>query len=178
MRIITGKFKKANLIMVKGHNTRPTTDYIKEVIFSVIGDCADKFILDLYAGSGSLGLEAVSRGAAGAVFVDAAEGAVRCIRQNIEKLKCSEFCQIRKTRASAFLYSTTEKFDLIFLDPPYQKNLVNPAISLILDGDILSPGGQLVIERSRFEKLDKTWLELIEYDKEFGDTAVTVINKC
>lgn len=177
MRIITGKFKKANLIMVKGHHTRPTTDYIKEVIFSVIGDCADKYILDLYAGSGSLGLEAISRGAAGAVFVDAAEAAVRCIRQNIEKLKCPECCHIRKARASAFLHSTPDKFDIIFLDPPYQKNLVNQAISMILDGDILSQGGQLVIERSRYEKLDEPWLEMIEYNKEFGDTAITVIRK-
>ena len=89
MRIITGKFKKANLFTVPGKTARPTTDYIKEVIFSVISSCNGKNVLDLYAGSGSLGFEALSRNADFVDFVDFSDKSIKTMKRNIEKLKCN-----------------------------------------------------------------------------------------
>ncbi len=175
MRIITGKFKKAHLFPVPGKTSRPTTDYIKEVIFSILYDCKNKKVLDLYAGSGSLGLEAISRGASSAVFVDISNKAITTMIRNINKLGCKENCLIRQKKVSVFLNNSVEKFDLIFLDPPYKKKQVNKTLEAIYENDLLNQNGQVVIEHSRDEKLDEKWDSRIEKQKISGTTRISIL---
>jgi 16S rRNA (guanine966-N2)-methyltransferase len=175
MRVIAGKFKKANLVTVKSRDTRPTTDFLKEVIFSVLGDCNVKLVLDLYAGSGALGLEALSRGAERTLFVDMSMNAIKAMKTNVHKLKCEEDCHIYKKKVSAFLKVRNEKFDLIFMDPPYNKGLINSTIELIFQNKLLAEKGRIVVERSRNESLAEEWHDLVVYDKRYGDNVVTVL---
>ena len=175
MRIITGRYKKTNLFSVSGKTVRPTTDYLKEVISSVLYNCQDKIVLDLFAGSGALGLETLSRGAENAVFVDFSDKAIKTIKQNIRKLKCEKDCRIYKKRVSSFLMNETEKFDLIFLDPPYSKNLVNSTLELIFEKGILSADGKIVVEHSKNEKISEEFHPLIDYVKESGKTIITIL---
>ncbi len=176
MRVITGKFKKANLITVKGRNTRPTTDFLKEVMFSVTGNCSGKTVLDLFAGSGALGIEALSRGATRSVMVDMSINAIKAMRANILKLRCETECRIYKKKVSAFLNNEETQYDLIFMDPPYNKDLVNPVIELIFKNNILSENGKIIVERSRQEELNEEFHDIIIYDKSYGDSAVTVLS--
>lgn len=175
MRIIAGKFKKANLYSVPGNTARPTTDYTREVIFSVLGDIANLTVLDLYAGTGSLGLEALSRNAEFADFVEFSEKSIRTIIRNIEKLRCSEDCKIYRKKVSAFLKTCPKKFNLILMDPPYDKNLINKTIDLILEYELLQPYGRIVIEYSFREELDEKWSRYISYDKNTGKSKLTVL---
>ena len=175
MRIITGKYKKTNLFSIPGKTARPTTNYLKEVIFSVLYDCADKKVLDLFAGSGALGLEALSRSAEKVVFVDFSDKAIKAIKQNIRKLKCEKECRIYKKRVSSFLMSVTEKFDLIFLDPPYSKNLVNSTIELIFEKGLLNAAGKIIVEHSKEEEISEELQPFIDYKKESGRTIITIL---
>jgi 16S rRNA (guanine966-N2)-methyltransferase len=176
MRVIAGKFKKANLVTVKGKNTRPTTDYLKEVIFSVTGNSAGKIVLDLFAGSGALGLEALSRGAAECVLVDMSDNAIKAMKLNITKLRCETNCRIYKKRVSAFIKSEIRKYDLIFLDPPYDRDLVNSTLQLIAEHNLLARNGKIIVERSDKEKLNEEWLDYVVYDKKHSNNAVTVLS--
>lgn len=176
MRIITGKFKKANLFAVPGNTARPTTDYIKEVIFSIISSCAGKNVLDIYAGSGSLGFEAISRNALFVDFVDFSDKSIKTMKRNIEKLSCSSECKIHRKKVSAFLNSCDKKFDLIFMDPPYNKDLVNPTIERVVENDLLTESGIIVIEHSPREKLLEEWDTLVTYHKNYGSSVITVLS--
>ncbi|MBN1326842.1 MAG: 16S rRNA (guanine(966)-N(2))-methyltransferase RsmD [Candidatus Cloacimonetes bacterium] len=175
MRIITGKFKKANLFSVPGKETRPTTDSLKEIIFSLLFSCEDQDVLDLFAGSGSLGLEALSRGARKVVFVDQSEKSVKTIYQNIQKLNCSLETEVKKKRVSAFLKNCDEKFDLIFLDPPYENNLINPTLDMIIDGNLLNHGGRIVIEHSLRENLNENWRDKLVKERNNGSSRVSIL---
>ncbi len=175
MRIITGKFKKANLFAVPGKTARPTTDYIKEVIYSVISSCSGKSVLDLYAGSGSLGFEALSRNAEFVDFVDFSDKSIKTMKRNIEKLKCTLQCKIHRKKVSAFLNSCEKKFDLIFLDPPYNKDLVNKTIEKIIENELLTKNGHVVIEHSPRENLLEKWEVITIYHKNYGSSDVTVL---
>ncbi len=175
MRIITGKFKKANLFSVPGKTARPTTDYIKEVIFSVISSCSGKSILDLYAGSGSLGFEAMSRNAEFVDFVDFSDKSIKTMKRNIEKLKCTSECKIHRKKVSPFLNSCEKKFDLIFMDPPYNKDLVNITIEKIIENELLTKNGHIVIEHSPREKLLEKWDVMTTYNKNYGSSVITVL---
>lgn len=175
MRIITGKFKKANLFAVPGKTARPTTDYIKEVIFSVISSSAGKNVLDLYAGSGSLGFEALSREANFIDFVDFSNKSIKTMKRNIEKLKCTLDCKIHRKKVSAFVNSCEKKFELIFMDPPYNKDMVNRTIEKIVDNGILTENGQIVIEHSPREMLHKKWDVMTVFNKNYGSSVVTVL---
>lgn len=175
MRIITGKFKKANLFAVPGKTARPTTDYIKEVIFSVISSCSGKNVLDLYAGSGSLGFETLSRNAAFVDFVDFSDKSIKTMKRNIEKLKCTSDCRIHRKKVSAFLNNCEKKFDLIFLDPPYNKDLINTSVEKIVDNELLTKDGCIVIEHSPRENLLEKWDVMIIYHKKYGSSSITVL---
>ena len=176
MRVIAGKFKKSNLFSVPGKTTRPTTDYIKELIFSVIQDCEDKTILDLYAGSGGISIEAISRGAKFATMIDFSNKAIMTIKKNIEKLGISKQCRIYKKRSVNFLHKCEEKYDLIFLDPPYNKNLVNKTIEAIFENNALNPDGVIIVEHSSQEKISPLYIKKITYEKKNGDTTITILS--
>jgi len=175
MRIITGKFKKANLYAVPGNTARPTTDYIKEVIFSIISSCSEKNVLDIYAGSGSLGFEALSRNAIFVDFVDFSDKSIKTMKRNIEKLKCTNDCKIHRKKVNAFLNNCVKKFDIIFMDPPYNKDLVNGTIERIIDNELLARNGHIVIEHSPREKLLEKWNTMTTYNKNYGSSVITVL---
>ena len=175
MRIIAGKYKKSNLFSVPGNTSRPTTDYIKELIFSVIQDCHDDIVLDLFSGSGGLSFEALSRGAKFATMVDFSDKSIKTMKKNIEKLKCTENCRIYKKRASAYIKKCDEKYDIILLDPPYNKNMVNETISLIFEYQLLKPNGKIIIEHSSHEKISQEWQEKLCFSKKNGETTISML---
>ncbi len=173
MRIIAGEWKGYKLFMVDAPNTRPTTDFLKEVMFSVLFDCTGLRVLDLFAGSGALGLEALSRGAAHATFVDYDERALAAIRRNIEKLDCRDRCTLHRKKASSFLAQGAERYDLILLDPPYEHKLVLPTLEAITAGGCMAPGGRILAEHSAHEPVPDGWT----YQKRFGDSMITILQE-
>ena len=131
MRVIAGKYRSIKLNSVEGMNTRPTTDKIKENLFNMI-DCYDSNVLDLFGGTGGLGIEALSRGAKHATFIDGSNNAIKVIKSNIEKCRidATDYSLYRNDfkRALKIFGKKEEKFDIIFLDPPYDKGLIDEAL--------------------------------------------------
>ena len=142
MRVITGSARGRRLNELKGYDTRPTTDKVKEGIFSAVQfEVEGARVLDLFAGTGQLGIEALSRGAQRAVFVDRRTDAVKLIRENLALTRLEEGAQVVCGDSMAYLNALREKFDLIFLDPPYADDLLERAVAHIARFDILAPDG-------------------------------------
>ena len=147
MRVITGTARGRRLKELEGMETRPTTDRVKEAMFSILQfELEGRRVLDLFAGTGQLGIEALSRGAASAVFVDHRADAVKLIRENLQVTNLTDRAKVTAGDSMEYLSSQREKFDLIFLDPPYAAGLLEPALSLIVKFDILSPHGIIMAE--------------------------------
>jgi len=150
MRIITGKAKGVRLATLNGDAVRPTTEMAKEGIFSAIQfDLAEKSFLDLFAGSGQMGLEALSRGASSCVFVDCSEDSLAIVRKNVEKTGFQSQSRLVRSEYGEFIKSAAKKklsFDYIFADPPYEKDLTAELIKRIIRADMLKPGGLLMVE--------------------------------
>lgn len=149
MRIITGSARGIALATLEGENTRPTADRTKEALFSMIQfDIEGRRCLDLFAGSGQLGLEALSRGAEHCVFIDEAREAVEIVLANAKKTKLFDRCRISTGSFANFLKNAAgkEEFDIIFLDPPYSAGYIPEALSLIFEGGLLRAGGRIVCE--------------------------------
>ncbi len=146
MRVITGSARGRRLKELEGLETRPTTDKVKESLFSIIQfDIEGRRVLDLFAGTGQLGIEALSRGAAECVFVDRRSDAVELIRENVKLCGMEDRARIKKGDALAYLHSG-EKFDLIFLDPPYASDLLDQALETISRFDICRGHGIIIAE--------------------------------
>jgi len=176
MRIITGKYKGTNLLTVPGNTTRPTTDYQREVIFSMYQDYSDLRVLDLYAGTGSFGLETLSRGAEWVDFVEFSNKALSVLIRNIEKLKCGEKCHVHRRKVAVYLNASSEQWDVIFLDPPYQKNMVNDTIKLIREKELLAPEGLIIVEHHPQEKIAPEFQSgVVNYKQNSRITAFTVL---
>ena len=149
MRIITGRARGIQLVTLEGDMTRPTSERAKMAIFSSLQfELEGRHVLDLFAGSGQMGLEAVSRGAAHAVLVDQSKDAVRIIRRNAEKTRLEEDCTVVCSDFSEFLRQRRghDPFDLVFIDPPYGMHACRAAVEAILDNRLLKPHGILVLE--------------------------------
>lgn len=147
MRVITGTARGRRLNELKGMETRPTTDKVKESIFNCIQfDVEDARVLDLFAGTGQLGIEALSRGAQSAVFVDKRTDAAKLVRDNLALCQLSDRAQVICGDSIGYLSSLRTRFDIIFLDPPYADDLLERAIAHIARFDILSPHGIIVAE--------------------------------
>lgn len=149
MRIITGSARGAVLTTLEGENTRPTGERTKEALFSMIQfDIEGRRALDLFAGSGQLGLEAVSRGAVSCVFIDETREAVEIILANAKKAKLFDKCRISTGSYKNYLKNAAgkEEFDLIFLDPPYASDYIADSLEMIADGGLLRAGGRIVCE--------------------------------
>lgn len=132
MRIITGTARGFRLRTLEGRDTRPTTDRVKEALFSVLQfDIPGRRVLDLFAGSGQLGIEALSRGAAGCTFVDQNAEAVAVVKENVAGARLSSGTQIICQDALTFLAQSKEQYQLVFLDPPYQSGLLLKALELL-----------------------------------------------
>lgn len=175
MRIITGKYKGTKLFSVDGKTTRPTTDYNRELIFSVYSDYEGKRILDLYAGTGSFGLEALSRGAEYVDFVEFSSKAIGVLLQNIAKLRCGEDCHIHRRRVEQFLKDSSQKWDIIFLDPPYNKDLVNSTLKLIFEGSLLNPDATIIVEHNRHEPVGEAYRPFMLKEKAGKTTSFTLL---
>lgn len=165
MRITSGKYRNHRLNTLEGKSTRPTSDYNREMIFSVYPDYQDKKVLDLYAGSGSFGLEALSRGALWVDFVEFAQNAISIIISNIDKLKCTDYCHVYRKKVETYLKKCETKYDVIFLDPPYQKGLLNPTLKAIYAADILETEGLIIAEHSAMEALETEYLNHLITEK-------------
>ena len=147
MRVITGSARGRKLKELEGLETRPTTDRVKEGVFNIIQfDIEGRKVLDLFAGTGQLGIEALSRGAAGAVFVEQRRDAAALIRGNLKITGLQEHAAVVCGDALSYLRSTKERFDLIFLDPPFAAKLWESALTAISGFDILSDHGIIVCE--------------------------------
>ena len=147
MRVITGSARGRRLGELKGMETRPTTDKVKESIFNCIQfDVENARVLDLFAGTGQLGIEALSRGAKSALFIDKRADAVKLVRENLALCRLEENAQVICGDSVASLGAQRQKFDIIFLDPPYGSGLLEQAMEKIASFDILSPHGIMVAE--------------------------------
>ncbi len=179
MRIIAGKYKSRRLKLPKKKSIRPTMDRVKETLFNVIGqDISGKHVLDLCAGCGSLGFEALSRGAQSVCFVDNDPSAIQCIKHNAELLKAEDLVTIIKKSVLIvvpLLKSRNKIFDYILFDPPYRGILTKKTLMKLNQFDILAPCGKIIIEHSAHENI--TELERFEYimSKEFGETRLTFL---
>lgn len=148
MRVISGKARGISLNTPKGENTRPTADRVKEALFSIIQfDLPGAKILDLFGGTGQLGIEALSRGASHAVFVDAREDACRLIKENLKRTKMENEANVIRSDYLQYLNRCKEKFDIIILDPPYAEVFLENALNIITEIDILQSGGIIIAER-------------------------------
>lgn len=148
MRVITGKARGVQLKTPDGMLTRPTADRVKEALFSIINfDLPGAAVLDLFGGTGQLGIEALSRGAKSAVFVDQREDACKIIRENLRRTKLESQARVIRSDYLDYLRRSREKFDIILLDPPYAEVFLENALKCITEIDILQSGGIIVAER-------------------------------
>ena len=153
MRVITGSARGRRLKELEGMETRPTTDRVKEGLFSALQfDIEGRRVLDMFAGTGQLGIECLSRGAASAVFVERRPDAVQLIRDNLRTTELQDRARVVAGEAMAFLEGR-EKFDLVFLDPPYQSGLLEQALDALTRFDILNPHGIIVAEHPADRRL-------------------------
>ena len=148
MRVITGKARGVQLKTPDGLATRPTADRVKEALFSIIQfDIPGAKVLDLFGGTGQLGIEALSRGAKSATFVDAGEPACRLIKENLKRTRLEADGKVVRSDYMDFLNRCREQYNIIFLDPPYAEVFLENALKKITEIDILASGGIIVAER-------------------------------
>lgn len=174
MRVIAGRYGGRRLQTPPGASTRPTSDRVREALFSVLGErVQDARVLDLFAGSGALGIEALSRGAAEATFVDSAPAAIRAVRANLEALGASG--EVRRADARRFLGSASaasRQYDLVFLDPPYRlAGRLGSELAAALPA-VLAPGATVVTESDRRHELE-LGLPILD-ERRYGDTLIRI----
>jgi len=179
MRVITGSARGVQLKTPDGMVTRPTTDRVKEAMFSIIHfDIPGADVLDLFGGTGQLGIEALSRGAKSAVFVDAGEPACRLIRENLKRAKFERQGNVIRSDYLDYLSRTKQQFDIILLDPPYAEVFLENALKRITEIDILRSNGIIVTERPMGKELP--W-EYEGYERsrdyKYGKTLLTIYRK-
>ena len=179
MRVITGKARGVVLKTPEGMQTRPTTDRVKEALFSIIQfDLPGAKVLDLFGGTGQLGIEALSRGAAEAVFVDAREDACRLIRENLRRTKLEQGTKVVRSDYMDYLKRCREKFGIILLDPPYAEIFLENSLKMITEIDILQSGGIIVAERPVGKDLPWDFPGYTRSrDYKYGSTLLTLYRK-
>ncbi len=179
MRVITGKARGVALKNPEGLQTRPTADRVKEALFSVIQfDIPNASVLDLFAGTGQLGIEALSRGAKSAIFVDAAQSACDLVKENLRRTKLVEQGRVVKGDYHSYLKTCQETFDIIFLDPPYAEVFLENSLKCISEIDILRSGGIIVTERPLEKPLDLVFAGYTRSkDYKYGKTLITLYRK-
>lgn len=180
MRVITGDFKGRRLYGPNGNWLRPTSDKIKGFIFAVLADqVIGAEVMDLFAGTGALGIEALSRGANQATFVEISHRAITLIKKNLELVKAQARCKIVRSNAYTFVtkIAPDPPFDLVFADPPYQDNRLEELVGIVLKAESMAPGGILVLEHSSFHSLSGLTIWPPYKERIFGDTAITFFQK-
>ena len=179
MRVITGKARGVQLKTPDGMLTRPTADRVKEALFSVIQfEIPTARVLDLFGGTGQLGIEALSRGAKSAVFVDHQENACRLIKENLRRTRLESDAKVVRSDYMEYLRRCRESFDIIFLDPPYAEVFLENALKCITEIDILQSGGIIVAERPLGKELPWDFDGFTRSrDYKYGKTLITVYRK-
>lgn len=178
LRIITGKAKGKKIETLEGEATRPTSERIKEAIFSSIQfDVEDRRVLDLFAGSGQLGLEAISRGASSASFVDSSREAMEIVKRNAKATGFFEECRyiVSDWRNYIRKASGKDKYDLVFVDPPYSMECCKEALERLVDAELLELGAIVVLE-SGTEEIDTTQFSCFEVMKSTNYGKKTFVN--
>jgi 16S rRNA (guanine966-N2)-methyltransferase len=178
MRIIAGNFRGRIIETVKDHSVRPTTDRAKQTIFDILStriDFEGTDVLDLFAGSGSLGLEALSRGAQNITFVDKSRKSLDMIERNISSLGCSGNCNVYQADVFWYLKNMKKVYDMVFADPPYKLENIGILPDAIYDSGMVRNGTFVVMEHSResIVDLDEKKYEIIR--KPFGQTIVLIL---
>lgn len=179
MRIISGSSRGLKLVSPEGTDTRPTLDRVKEAVFSMLLPYIyDSVVLDLFAGSGAMGIEALSRGAKMAVFVDCSEDAAKCIKTNVNNARMGDKASVILSDSCDYLRDTKEKFDIVFIDPPYTADLYNRSLELIAEHNILNQDAIIVVEwdyESGFDSLCPAF-EIIK-EKKYGRVGISVLKR-
>lgn len=153
MRVISGTAKGTCLESLEGNKTRPTLDRVKEALFNILqSDIRDAYVLDLFSGSGALGIEALSRGAKFCVMADKSSDAIKIITRNLQKTKLQEKAKIVKNDYIKTLNSLNQKFNLIFIDPPYAEDIAVNAIKHIIELELLAEDGIIILETDEEER--------------------------
>ena len=179
MRVIAGTARGVALKTPEGMQTRPTTDRVKEAMFSIIQfDLTAANVLDLFGGSGQLGIEALSRGAKHAVFVDASEKACALIKENLRRCKMENDGKVIRSDYMKFLKNCREIFDIVLLDPPYAEIFLENAIKKLSEIDILQSGAIIVAERPVGKELSFDISGFTRSkDYKYGNTLLTLYRK-
>jgi 16S rRNA (guanine(966)-N(2))-methyltransferase RsmD len=182
MRIIAGNFRGRKLVSPKNSPIRPTSDRVKEALFNMIGPkIPGSRVLDLFAGTGSLGLEAISRGAEYAVFVEKNAVSVKTLNENIWLLNIREDCEIIMADAVDALSRLDAKnitFDIVFVDPPYWENLYKKVLSALAGYDIIKNGGLVIFEHPSDIDIDKDKHSFVPIKKKrYGSTSISILAK-
>ena len=182
MRVISGKCRGTHLLAPEGMETRPTTDRIKETLFNMIAfDLPECEFLDLFSGSGGIGIESLSRGAKRAVFVDQGDKALACIRANLEKTRLNQDAEImgmNALEAVKALGRRKSKFDIIFMDPPYALEGIDQIIEMIAQQELLYEDGYIILERSSANTIVKLPQNLVLWkEKQYKTTTLSFIKR-
>ena len=181
MRVIGGEFKGRQLSVTKGRLIRPTSDRVREAIFDILGPTwTFRRVLDLFAGTGSLGIEALSRGAEEAVFVEQGKGALTVLKENMKALGLqsrSWVLPLPTKKGIAVLGERGEVFDLIFMDPPYGKDVVGKTIEEIVRRGILAATGVIVAEHASRDRILPPLGLALSQQRRYGDTTVSFFQK-
>jgi 16S rRNA (guanine966-N2)-methyltransferase len=177
MRVIAGSARGIVLVAPRDRGTRPITDRVKETLFGILGErVLDALVLDLYAGSGAIGIEALSRGARGATFVERGRAGLAAIRENLQRARLGEHAEVRGGDVGRFLADPVgERFSLAFLDPPYEeRDILAPLERLV---DHLAPGATVVVKH--FWRTEPPPVEGLEpwRERRFGETALTFLER-
>ena len=179
MRVISGKARGVTLMTPKGEQTRPTIDRVKEALFSIIQfDLPGSRVLDLFGGTGQLGIEALSRGAKHAVFVDLREDACRLIKENLKRAKLESDATVIRSDYQQYLGRCKDKFDIVILDPPYAEVFLENALKIITEIDILQTGGIIIAERPLGKDLPWDFAGFTRSkDYKYGQVLLTLYRK-
>jgi len=178
VRVVAGKWGGRTIRAPRGTSVRPTTDRVREAVFAILADDVEgSVVLDLFAGTGAMAIEALSRGAAGAVLVESSPAALSALRANLASLEAEDAVCVPLDFREAVrrLSAKGRTFDLVFLDPPYGKGLVGLSAGLLSRAGILAPAAVVVAERASrdpVETLPAGWRERVE--RRYGDTRITL----
>lgn len=174
MRVVGGALRGRTLVAPRGRITRPSPERVREALFSILVSVEGARVLDLFAGSGALAIEALSRGAASATLVDVSEAALTAIRANLGRLGLE--AEVRRQRALGFLGAarlSSRQYDLVFLDPPYRRaSALGRELSTALE-PVLAPGARVVAESDRRAPLELDGLPLLD-ERRYGDTLIRI----
>lgn len=178
MRISGGEFKRRELKTPKGNDTRPSSGITRESIFNILAEqVRDAFILDLFAGSGSLGIEAISRGASFCVFAEADMTPVKCIKDNIKKLNIENKTLVLKKELPSQVNTLflKKKPDIIFMDPPYSKGFIEETLKELKKNDLVKESTTIIVEHSKKEIPETEFFKLLDTRK-YGKSLVSFLN--